>query len=145
MGLVLGGCTRHEAKPSHPASSHSTARSAKTSSSSQSSTHSTHSASHTAASTPKLPDKTGIPACDDYLASYKACHRAAHIFPADTIQSHYETMRTTLLEQSRDPKQREILPARCRSLNKLMREALHGKSCEMPAGAASSAASGSSS
>src|ERR1700679_2494590 len=27
-----------------------------------------------------LPERTGIPVCDDYLTSYMACHRAAAIF-----------------------------------------------------------------
>ncbi len=88
----------------------------------------------------KLPEKTGIPACDDYLASYKGCHRAAGIYAPDTIDEHYREMRDTLLEESQDPAKRSTLAARCVSLAKLLKQALHGKSCEpaQPAEASSS-------
>ncbi|HET6587031.1 MAG TPA: hypothetical protein VFG67_04575 [Oleiagrimonas sp.] len=77
-----------------------------------------------------LPEKTGIPACDDYLASYKGCHRAAGIYAPDTIDDHYRTMRDTLLRESKDPTKRSVLEARCKSLTNMLKDALHGKSCE---------------
>lgn len=91
----------------------------------------------TANTTP--PDKTGIPACDDYLASYKGCHRAAGIYAPDTIDAHYKDMRDTLLKESRDPSKRSALAGRCVSLAKLLKESLHGQSCapEQPAEASS--------
>ncbi|MFC5579760.1 hypothetical protein [Rhodanobacter terrae] len=81
-----------------------------------------------------LPDRTGIPACDDYLSSYLACHRAAAIFAPNQLQSRYEAMRTSLLRDSENPDIRPQLAARCNSLASQLREALHGKSCaETPA------------
>lgn len=77
-----------------------------------------------------LPDRTGVPACDDYLSSYIACHRAANIFPADQLQTRYEMMRTTLLRDSLDPKTRTFQADRCNALAAALRDALHGKSCD---------------
>ena len=87
-----------------------------------------------------LPESTGIPACDDYLASYVACHRAAAIYTPDQIQPRYEAMRTSLLTDSIDPNVRPQLSARCTGLASQLKQALHGKSCESmaPAPAASS-------
>jgi hypothetical protein len=76
-----------------------------------------------------LPSSTGIPACDDYLASYVACHRAAAIYAPDQIDTHYQAMRTSLLTDSLDPTIRPQLGARCTSLAVQLRQALHGKSC----------------
>ena len=77
-----------------------------------------------------LPARTGIPVCDDYLASYMACHRAAAIFSADQLPARYQAMRTSLLLDSENPDIRPQLAARCNSLATQLREALHGKSCE---------------
>ncbi len=86
----------------------------------------------------KLPAATGIPACDDYLASYMACHRAANIFVVPgQLQSHYNEMRTSLLRDSQDPDIRPQLAARCNSLASQLRDALHGKSCDVNAAPAS--------
>ncbi|TCI11419.1 hypothetical protein EZM97_17465 [Dyella soli] len=90
---------------------------------------------------PALPDKTGIPACDDYLASYVACHRAAAIWPPDQIQGHYDEMRTNLLRDSLDPEVRPQLGSRCTSLALGLRQALHGKSCTQPSAAPAGAGS----
>lgn len=83
----------------------------------------------------KLPANTGIAACDDYLASYRACHRAAQIYPPDQIQMRYEMMRNSLLKDSLDPNIRPQLAERCNALAGSLRQALHGKSCapEVPA------------
>lgn len=87
-----------------------------------------------------LPDGTGVSACDDYLASYVACHRAAAIYRPDEIQGRYEAMRTSLLRDSKDPDIRPNLAARCNSLASQLRQALHGKSCQAtPATAGSQA------
>jgi hypothetical protein len=86
-----------------------------------------------------LPDHTGIPACDDYLSSYLACHRAAHVFPPDQLQERYEMMRTTLLRDSQNPQTRPYEAKRCNALAQVLRDALHGKSCDAapaPAGTA---------
>lgn len=79
------------------------------------------------------PGGTGITRCDDYLASYRACHRAAGIFAADEIESHYQAMRRSLLEESRDPAVRPQLSARCELLTRTLREALHDRPCDTPA------------
>ncbi|CAM5466900.1 hypothetical protein [Rhodanobacter lindaniclasticus] len=89
------------------------------------------------ASGAKLPENTGIPACDDYLSSYLACHRAAGIFSAEQLPLRYEAMRTNLLRDSQNPEVRPQLAERCNSLARSLRQALHGKSCSVspaPAG-----------
>lgn len=88
-----------------------------------------------------LPANTGITACDDYLASYVACHRTAAIYAPDQIDSHYQDMRTSLLRDSLDPTIRPQLGARCTSLAVQLRQALHGKSCAT-AGPSTAASSG---
>ncbi|WP_109126100.1 hypothetical protein [Dyella sp. C11] len=86
-----------------------------------------------------LPNSTGIPACDDYLASYVSCHAAAGVYTPDQIQSRYQDMRTSLLQDSVDPNVRPQLGARCTALAKQLRETLQGKSCApvSPAGSGS--------
>jgi len=86
-----------------------------------------------------LPERTGIPACDDYLSSYLACHRAAGIFSAEQLPLRYEAMRTNLLRDSQNPDVRPQLSERCNSLARSLRQALHAKSCSAnpaPAGSA---------
>jgi hypothetical protein len=78
-----------------------------------------------------LPDHTGIPACDDYLASYMACHRAAGIYSPSQLPMRYEAMRSSLLRDSQDPDIRPQLAARCNSLASTLRDALHGKACDV--------------
>jgi len=71
----------------------------------------------------------GIAACDGYLSSYLACHRAAGIFPADTLEQHYLNMRDSLLQQAADPRLRPLLAGRCKLLATQLRSALRGASC----------------
>ncbi len=78
-----------------------------------------------------LPKTTGIAACDDYLSSYMACHRAAHIFVPAQLPARYEAMRLSLLRDSMNPDVRPQLAARCNSLASTLRQALHGKSCDV--------------
>lgn len=100
--------------------------------------HVSRAASKPAAAKPDLSEDTGITACDDYLASYLACHRAAAIFPPNQLQSRYEAMRAGLLRDARNPDIRPQLAARCNSLASQLRQALHGKPCaEAPAPATS--------
>jgi hypothetical protein len=77
-----------------------------------------------------LPAKTGIAACDDYLASYVACHRAAGIYAPDQIESRYDQMRHSLIEDSQDPDMRPQLGTRCVALANQLHQVLHGKSCD---------------
>jgi len=88
-----------------------------------------------------LPTSTGIPACDDYLASYKGCHRAAGIFAPDQLEGRYQAMRTSLLRDSQDPDIRPQLANRCNSLASQLRQALHGRACEVEPASTSSAPS----
>ncbi len=74
--------------------------------------------------------RTGIPACDDYLSSYMACHRAAAIYSPEQLPYRYQAMRTTLLRDAKNPDIRPQLEERCNSLARSLRQALHGKSCE---------------
>ena len=135
--LLLTGCATHETtrttrttttvRDAAPAARHDTPRvaTASTSSADKGTRHST------GASATNLPDRTGIPACDDYLASYVGCHRAADIFAPGQLQDRYEAMRTSLLRDSQNPDIRPQLAARCNSLATQLRTALHGKSCEV--------------
>jgi hypothetical protein len=136
-GLLLTGCAAHKAAPTTrttsttttrdvtPASRSDTPRAAKPAATSER-------ARRTAdASAASLPDRTGIPACDDYLASYIGCHRAAEIFAPGQLQDRYEAMRTSLLRDSQNPDIRPQLAARCNSLATQLRAALHGKACEV--------------
>jgi hypothetical protein len=145
-GLVLAGCTHQAARPSaSPTTTTSTTSSAaapatRSSSSTAGSSRSTGNAVRKAASAESdtgLPASTGIPACDDYLASYRSCHRAAAIYPADQIDSRYAQMRHTLLRDSQDPDIRPQLANRCNSLASNLKQALHGKSCAPDAAPAS--------
>jgi hypothetical protein len=144
-GLVLAGCSHQAAKPSAAPTTTSTTTSTtapatRTTSSATGSPRSTGNAVRKAASSESdagLPASTGIPACDDYLASYRSCHRAAAIYPADQIDSRYAQMRHTLLRDSQDPDIRPQLANRCNSLASNLKQALHGKSCAPDAAPAS--------
>jgi len=87
---------------------------------------------------PPLPANTGIAACDNYLSTYLACHRAAHIYAPDQLDNRYQTMRTSLLRDSQDPDIRPQLGERCASLAEQLHEVLHGKSCDSEPAAPSS-------
>ncbi|HET6807005.1 MAG TPA: hypothetical protein VFH59_16340 [Frateuria sp.] len=140
-GLLLAGCASHPARPgatgtSQPQSSQETPSAPGTrSSESRTASHAAHgNRAATTTTAPErageLPQNTGVPACDDYLASYLACHRAAAIYKPDELQGRYEAMRTSLLRDSQDPAIRPNLAERCNSLASQLRQALHGKSCE---------------
>ena len=144
--FFLAGCAHQPA--ARPVSSTTTVSSSSTttavagSSRTSTATHVAHRSPVTgstsaAASDAGLPDHTGVAACDDYLSSYLACHRAAHIFAPDQLQSRYQAMRTSLLRDSQDPDIRPQLAARCNSLAGQLRDALHGKSCDSDAAPAS--------
>lgn len=137
-GLLLVGCAQH------PATKTTTTSTTTTPSTSATKAASTSHREHTAptrsepAAEPDLSGNTGITACDDYLSSYLACHRAAAIYAPDQLQSRYEAMRSSLLRDSKNPDIRPQLAARCNSLASQLRQALHGKSCaESPVPASS--------
>jgi hypothetical protein len=72
---------------------------------------------------------TGIPACDAYLNSYLACHRVAGTYQPDVLQTHYQEMRDTLLQESADQRVRPYLANRCMGLSQQLHDALQGRSC----------------
>lgn len=128
-GLLLTGCAHQPATRTTATSSARTSSTAATSSTTTSSSKLRKSHVATSSKQPPLPDHTGIPACDDYLSSYLACHRAAAIYTPDQLQPRYQAMRTSLLRDSQNPDIRPQLAARCNSLASQLRQALHGKSC----------------
>jgi hypothetical protein len=133
-GLLLAGCAQHPATRTTTTSTTTTPSTSTTRAASTS--HREHAAPTRSkpAAEPDLSDNTGIAACDDYLSSYLACHRAAAIYAPDQLQSRYEAMRSSLLRDSKNPDIRPQLAARCNSLASPLRQALHGKSCaENPA------------
>jgi hypothetical protein len=139
-GLLLTGCATHKANPTTRTTRTTTVRDVTPATRSDTRREATPSTAPTTSeaarrstdtSTANLPDRTGIPACDDYLASYIGCHRAAEIFAPGQLQDRYEAMRTSLLRDSQNPDIRPQLAARCNSLATQLRTALHGKSCEV--------------
>ena len=82
-----------------------------------------------AGETPPSSVQTGIAACDDYLANYLACHRAAAVFPPDQLEARYQSMRASLLQGAQDPKVRPLLGARCTAMAGQLSQMLHGKPC----------------
>ena len=146
-GLLLAGCANHPARSGSTAGQPQAAGETRPAPAAQPGESRESRASHeeraAATSAPEqaaLPQSTGIPACDDYLASYVACHQAAQIYKPDQIQGRYEAMRTSLLRDAQDPKIRPNLAARCNSLASQLRQALHGKSCQSAPAAPSSQA-----
>ncbi|WP_189339690.1 hypothetical protein [Rhodanobacter denitrificans] len=137
-GLLLAGCAQHEAAKTTRSTTTTTTGAATTTRTTTNTAGTTHRKHAVTSSSPadeaRLPEQTGIPACDDYLSSYLACHRAAAIYAPGQLQSRYEAMRTSLLRDSQNPDIRPQLATRCYSLASQLREALHGKSCaENPA------------
>lgn len=134
-GLALAGCATESATrtPTHSPGASGTSPATGTAAGRSASTSNRSSRAGTASKTTPAPagaaESTGIPACDDYLSSYVACHRTAGIYTPDQIEGHYETMRDSLLRDSQDPSIRPQLGARCTSLAQTLRQALHGKSC----------------
>ncbi|PXV58578.1 hypothetical protein SAMN04487785_11561 [Dyella jiangningensis] len=142
-GVILAGCSsKPETRPTTTSHSASTTAGSRATTGASSSTTTTRQRTGTVTTSggKPLPSSTGIPACDDYLASYVSCHAAAGVYPPDQIQARYEDMRTSLLQDSVDPNARPQLGARCTALAKQLRATLQGKSCAPVSPAASSSA-----
>lgn len=128
--LILTGCSDHPAtKATRPSTTTTSTRTSSTTTSGDVTHRERTTSSTSPAAETSPPDNTGIAACDDYLSSYLACHRAAKIYAPDQLQSRYQAMRTSLLRDSQNPDIRPQLGARCNSLASQLRQALHGKSC----------------
>lgn len=128
-GLLLAACADKTARPSGGTGTTTATSQAAKATTTTKTTSTTKSTKATTATKEKLPDNTGIPSCDDYLASYVACHQTAKIYAPDQIEERYQMMRTSLLRDSLDPDIRPQLDARCVSLSSQLRQALHGQSC----------------
>jgi len=148
-GLILAGCSDKTTRPSTTTTTTSASTSTGASTSSAAAPQGSGTRTGTTTSKPRaakkapaeaLPDNTGVPSCDNYLATYIACHQAAAIYAPDQIEGRYEEMRNTLLRDSVDPSARPQLDRRCTSLASQLHQALHGKSCATaPASASTSA------
>ena len=138
-GLVLAGCNDKTTRPARTTGTTTTSTSATTTRTAAPAR--TTTAKPKAAPAEALPDQTGIPACDNYLSSYIACHQAAAIYAPDQIEGRYEAMRESLLRDSMDPDIRPQLGNRCTSLANQLHQALHGKSCATQPAAPASGAS----
>lgn len=141
-GLLLAGCA-HESATRTTSTTVTPSATTSTTTTAGSGAHNQRRAvtpkGHVTVENVNLPERTGIAACDDYLSSYMACHRAAGIYTPDQLPKRYEAMRTSLLLDSENPDIRPQLAARCNSLAGMLRETLHGKSCGVnPAPASSS-------
>ncbi len=75
---------------------------------------------------------TGIAACDAYLDDYLACHRVAGIYGSDAVQTHYQAMRASLLQDANDPYVRPYLANRCAGLTQQLATVLKGRACVTP-------------
>jgi len=131
-GVILAGCSsKPETRPVTTAhgSTANTTPSGSRAASAGTTTSKPRTGTVTTSGGSPLPNSTGIAACDDYLASYMSCHAAAGVYPADQLQSRYQDMRTSLLQDSVDPNKRPLMGARCTALAKQLRETLKGKSC----------------
>jgi len=135
-GLLLAGCadkpaTRTSSSASPTSSAHPSSSTPSSTSTTQNKNRQDDAASAAAAQVVREDDAetTGIAACDDYLSSYIACHKAANIFAPGQLPERYEAMRNSLLRDSRNPEIRPQLAARCNSLATQLRQALHGKPC----------------
>ena len=71
----------------------------------------------------------GVEACDDYLESYRSCHRVIGIYAPDSIEGRYSQLRARLVEQGRDPAQHDALRLQCESLGADMKTTLDGRDC----------------
>lgn len=136
--LLLSACADKNTQPSHTTSSTTTSRTHVVSSTSTSTNPPLKPHIRIVTPEPPLPANTGIAACDNYLSTYLACHRAAHIYAPDQLDNRYQIMRTSLLRDSQDPDIRPQLGARCASLAEQLHEALHGKPCDSEPAAPSS-------
>jgi hypothetical protein len=92
--------------------------------------------SHAARKAPPVPTPAvpvavdiGVPACNAYLNRYLACHRAAHIFPDDTLESHYQAMLSSLQQSASDPLVRPYLANRCIGMAQQLDAALQDRPC----------------
>ncbi|HET7843399.1 MAG TPA: hypothetical protein VFL14_04565 [Xanthomonadales bacterium] len=90
---------------------------------------STHVERRATIATPTTGELVGVPACDDFLASYKACHAVIGAYAPDALDRRYDEMRSALISQSHDPEVSTTLEQRCNGLIAQRDEALAGRAC----------------
>jgi hypothetical protein len=71
----------------------------------------------------------GVESCDDYLETYRSCHRVIAMYPPDSIEERFQTLRARLVENARDPAKHDGLALQCESLARDMETALDGRDC----------------
>ena len=81
--------------------------------------------------TPALADDelVGVEACDDYLETYRGCHRALGMYPPDSIEARFQQLRSSFVARATDPATHESLERQCESLAEDMETALDGRDC----------------
>lgn len=77
----------------------------------------------------ELPEHTGVKACEDYLATYKACHRVIGAYAPDAIDQKYDELRSNLLQRSTTDEGKTQIQNQCASLAATMKEALNDREC----------------
>ncbi|HEY3520339.1 MAG TPA: hypothetical protein VGK80_04780 [Rhodanobacteraceae bacterium] len=140
--LLLAACAGHPQREAAPSPSPPTTAAPESKPAPMIPRHATRPTAAPPEAVPAAPgEMVGVASCDQYLSTYKACHRAAGIYPPEQIDSRYEAMRSSLLRDASDPAKRPTLDQRCRALSKLLTDALHGKSCNAAPVAPSTAGS----
>jgi len=75
---------------------------------------------------------TGVPVCDNYLASYRQCHKTIGQAAPAAIDGNFERLRDSLVRESGTPEGRAQISGRCKNLAALVQEALAGRKCGDP-------------
>jgi hypothetical protein len=71
----------------------------------------------------------GVESCDDYLETYRSCHRALGMYPPETIDARFQELRSSFVARAADPSTHDSLSKQCESLAEDMETALDGKDC----------------
>jgi len=75
---------------------------------------------------------TGVPVCDQYLASYRRCHTTIGQSTPAAMDEKFERLRASMVRQSGTPEGRAQISGQCKGLAALVQEALAGRKCGDP-------------
>ncbi len=75
---------------------------------------------------------TGVPVCDQYLASYRQCHTTIGQATPAAIDANFERLRDSMVRQSGTPEGRAQISGQCKGLAALVQESLGGRKCGDP-------------
>ncbi len=75
---------------------------------------------------------TGVPVCDNYLASYRQCHTTIGQTAPAAIDQNFERLRDSMVRQSGTPEGRAQISGQCKGLAALVQEALGSRKCGDP-------------